>query len=153
MSLFASTVTYLAAFIVLLADKGGASYGNSVAKVVLWCLPVLWELSTHYIMISRREHPDWEVLDKEALYSRARTLFAIMLGAGEMVVQYSPNHSLPLHKYRSRQDHEGIPVHSWKCSYRCTRRRINHELHRHLRDTNHAILQTPQAPHEDGRSC
>jgi hypothetical protein len=100
-SLTASTLAYSIAIIVVRTDDPDATRGHSVGKVLLWIIPIIWEIIAHIYVnrnIQSYSHDDkdaesvsppnenpGEWLHKEAneIITRADTVFLIFLGAGE----------------------------------------------------------------------
>jgi hypothetical protein len=91
-TLAASSVAYVVAIIVVRTDDPDISLDHSVTKVVLWILPLLWEMLAHvYVNRNNVCYPASEPLDSRskwlideanAILTRADVVFLILLGAG-----------------------------------------------------------------------
>ena len=93
-----SMISYIASIVVVRTDVGNASLGFSIAKVLLWVLPIFGEFTTHCIVnwdISKHfdANSGVEIWLREEAYEiieRTDTVFIILLGAGECDVTYYP---------------------------------------------------------------
>jgi hypothetical protein len=71
-----SSSCYLAAFIILGAGKvSGPSQTAEIAKLVLWFLPIIVEIISHFVALSL---PGFVRYSTESVYARSGTVFLIM---------------------------------------------------------------------------
>jgi hypothetical protein len=136
-SLAASAAAYVVAIIVVRTDDPDITRGHSVAKVILWIVPIFLEMGVHIYVnkdmqcqvpdaekkaidkltgVSFERRRNWLLEEANEIITRADTVFLILLGAGECsepgsVINgsyYGPNR-------RSRQDHRRLPANRGEC--------------------------------------
>lgn len=78
LSLTLSATSYLVAFIILESSLG-LSKGAQLAKVILWYLPVVWEIGAHFLALRQRGHVQYPL---NSVYERSAASFIIILGGG-----------------------------------------------------------------------
>ena len=136
-TLFISMLSYTTSVVVVRTDNGHASRGASIAKVLLWILPIFVELAVHFF-VNREFHrnisatseskstqpaqtntnanenkdlKDWLQKEISSLIERADTVFVILLGVGKRYSTKTCKHTDS--RIRFGSNHCGLPAHSW----------------------------------------
>jgi hypothetical protein len=104
-------MAYFATYTIIRNDPSKA---DNAIKIVLWYLPILIEILSHFWANSNRM-PGRVRYSFETIAARASSSFVITLGGG----MCSHNQTdATLTSCRIGQDHEYVPIYRWQCIHR-----------------------------------